>query len=322
VADLPDRAVPPPEQPTSEAGRALVTNAMRIGLIDVRKQVVAIEAEARAAERRAVARIVESFRYSRPLSPGNPEHRMWERNEETIRAILDAVATDTPEEPDRAVQPEAPTGCGCQCHGPYQWDVCPHCRPDLLGKPTPTDVDDLVQQIAVGIDGEPYTDRAGGDRAHAALKALARAASQERPQPKTWRQPMADEPGGRRNPSYEIECGECGTRLRITNNYSPQGDFLDQSSEPVGVAQERPQPHDGCGCESCMCPDPSAHAGAQERPSIDVLAAFFHEEYWSETGDTHLPREQAESTDCEICWHSAAKLHGLLSSPEPVEPGE
>jgi hypothetical protein len=101
VADLPDRAVPPPEQPTSEAGRALVTNAMRIGLIDVRKQVVAIEAEARAAERRAVARIVESFRYSRPLSPGNPEHRMWERNEETIRAILDAVATDTSEEPER-----------------------------------------------------------------------------------------------------------------------------------------------------------------------------------------------------------------------------
>jgi hypothetical protein len=68
----------------------------------------------------------------------------------------------------------------------------------------------------------------------------ARAASQERPQPPTWRQPTADEPGGRRNPSYETECGECGTRLRITNNYSPQGDFLDQSSEPVGVAQERP----------------------------------------------------------------------------------
>jgi hypothetical protein len=67
-----------------------------------------------------------------------------------------------------------------------------------------------------------------------------RAASQERPQPPTWRQPTADEPGGRRNPSYETECGECGTRLRITNNYSPQGDFLDQSSEPVGVAQERP----------------------------------------------------------------------------------
>jgi len=49
------------------------------------------------------------------------------------------------------------------------------------------------------------------------------------PEPPTWKQPTSDEPGGRRNPSYETECGECGTRLRITNNYSPQGDFLDQS---------------------------------------------------------------------------------------------
>jgi hypothetical protein len=60
---------------------------------------------------------------------------------------------------------------------------------------------------------------------------------QEQP---TWRQPMADEPGGRRNPSYETECELCGTAIRVTNNYSPQGDFLDQSTEPVGVAQERP----------------------------------------------------------------------------------
>jgi hypothetical protein len=208
--------------------------------------------------------------------------------------------------PDRAVQPEAPR------IGQLGWID----RLLYAVKGTDPDRGVLVEHVASGherwvpVDASPWIDDP------------ARAASQERPQPKTWRQPMADEPGGRRNPSYEIECGECGTRLRITNNYSPQGDFLDQSSEPVGVAQERPQPHDGCGCESCMCPDPSAHAGAQERPSIDVLAAFFHEEYWSETGDTHLPREQAESTDCEICWHSAAKLHGLLSSPEPVEPGE
>jgi hypothetical protein len=40
-----DRAVQP-EAPTTEAGRRLVENAMRYGLIDVRRQVLAIEAEA------------------------------------------------------------------------------------------------------------------------------------------------------------------------------------------------------------------------------------------------------------------------------------
>ena len=38
------------------------------------------------------------------------------------------------------------------------------------------EIDDLVQDIAGGIDGEPYRDKAGWDRAHAALKALASAA--------------------------------------------------------------------------------------------------------------------------------------------------
>jgi hypothetical protein len=40
-----DRAVQP-EAPTTEVGRRLVENAMRYGLIDVRRQVLAIEAEA------------------------------------------------------------------------------------------------------------------------------------------------------------------------------------------------------------------------------------------------------------------------------------
>ena len=39
-----------------------------------------------------VAGIVNSFRYSEPLGRTSEEHRLWERNEETLDAILDAVA--------------------------------------------------------------------------------------------------------------------------------------------------------------------------------------------------------------------------------------
>lgn len=54
----------------------------------------------------------------------------------------------------------------------------------------------------------------------------------------TWRQPLSHEPGGWRNPSYETECDCCGHRIRVTNNYSPMGDFLDQSVEPLCDAKE------------------------------------------------------------------------------------
>jgi hypothetical protein len=48
-----------------------------------------------------------------------------------------------------------------------------------------------------------------------------------------WKQPLKNEPGGWKNPTYFTECETCGTRLRVTSNYSPMGDFLDQSAEPV-----------------------------------------------------------------------------------------
>lgn len=55
----------------------------------------------------------------------------------------------------------------------------------------------------------------------------------------TWRQPLPQEPGGRLNRTYKSECPECGTRLRITNNYSPMGDFLDQSVQPICDDEEQ-----------------------------------------------------------------------------------
>jgi hypothetical protein len=160
----------------------------------------------------------------------------------------------------------------------------------------------------------------------------ARAASQERPQPPTWRQPTADEPGGRRNPSYETECGECGTRLRITNNYSPQGDFLDQSSEAVGVAQERPEDiagdlwHQEEGWHSpgvaqerppsrgWKTPgDPSIDGTdfpSQEWPSIDVER--LHRELWAEFGEM-LSDDEYASIERIV----ARLAGGSVASPEP-----
>jgi hypothetical protein len=46
---------------------------------------------------------------------------------------------------------------------------------------------------------------------------------------------------------------------------------------------------------------------------VDRLAEFFHDEYWAEANEPHWPREQADATDCEVCWSSAAKLHARLS---------
>jgi hypothetical protein len=46
---------------------------------------------------------------------------------------------------------------------------------------------------------------------------------------------------------------------------------------------------------------------------VERLAEFFHEEYWAEANEPHWPREQADATDCEVCWSSAAKLHARLS---------
>jgi hypothetical protein len=139
-------------------------------------------------------------------------------------------------------------------------------------------------------------------------------------QPPTWRQPTADEPGGRRNPSYETECGECGTRLRITNNYSPQGDFLDQSSEPVGVAQERPQPplhaHQVSG-DWYECTD--EHPGvAQERPPIDV-------ERLTDAMLNEADRQIIEGPSYPKGWRGRAERLaaeydrlGSVASPEPT----
>jgi hypothetical protein len=46
---------------------------------------------------------------------------------------------------------------------------------------------------------------------------------------------------------------------------------------------------------------------------VERLAEFFHEEYWAEANEPHWPREQADATDCEVCWSSAAKLYARLS---------
>jgi hypothetical protein len=53
----------------------------------------------------------------------------------------------------------------------------------------------------------------------------------------------------------------------------------------------------------------------EREAGIDVerLGEFFHEEYWAEANEPHWPREQADATDCEVCWSSAAKLHARLS---------
>jgi hypothetical protein len=61
--------------------------------------------------------------------------------------------------------------------------------------------------------------------------------------------------------------------------------------------------------------DPALTASDAGPVGIDVerLAEFFHEEYWAEANEPHWPREQADATDCEVCWSSAAKLHARLS---------
>jgi hypothetical protein len=74
-------------------------------------------------------------------------------------------------------------------------------------------------------------------------------------------------------------------------------------------------------CPDCGCTD-EREAGSTDAllydagpAGIDVerLAEFFHEEYWAEANEPHWPREQADATDCEVCWSSAAKLHARLS---------
>ncbi len=55
------------------------------------------EAAAPAATE-ALRAVIESYRYSRPLLDGTPEHRAWKRNEETLDAILaDLAALASPE---------------------------------------------------------------------------------------------------------------------------------------------------------------------------------------------------------------------------------
>jgi hypothetical protein len=107
--------VPPPEQPTTEASRALldapdvllmISGDEIIGLNEgeLELQLAAIEAEARAAERRAV---VERIKREVP-----DDWTPWESDKadeafgyndalNRVRSILDAVATDTPGEPER-----------------------------------------------------------------------------------------------------------------------------------------------------------------------------------------------------------------------------
>jgi hypothetical protein len=57
----------------------------------------------------------------------------------------------------------------------------------------------------------------------------------------TWSVPYPHEKGGRQHPSYEAECDCCGSPVRVTNNYSPMGDFLDQSVEPRLAASPAPE---------------------------------------------------------------------------------
>jgi hypothetical protein len=254
----------------------------------VTNAILAIEAEARAASQERPPPITRDVLFGALLTL-EPRKAGVYTIEDAAR-FADALA-------DRVGVAQERT-CGCQCHGPYVWDVCPHCRPDLLG------------------------------------------VAQERPQPPTWRQPMADEPGGRRNPSYETECGECGTRLRITNNYSPQGDFLDQSTEPVGVAQERPRPDTDGALRAALvrliaAQDVNASVGERMAATTAARAALAGEEQWNnespESGATatgssatsapFATRSGDEPTDCPRCHHESRwhRIGGCVATYRTVD---
>jgi hypothetical protein len=120
-------SVPPPEQPTTEAGRAAFVDLEREPIPSRRywrAAILAIEAEARAAERRAVEPHLERIdRATSTLSDAYfADAATASRMVEAINAIdrallairpLDAVATDTPEEPERPTHPyNGGTCCG------------------------------------------------------------------------------------------------------------------------------------------------------------------------------------------------------------------
>lgn len=46
--------------------------------------------------------------------------------------LRDAIAKEIAAE-YAAPSPSEPSRCGCECHGPSIWAVCPHCQPDLFG---------------------------------------------------------------------------------------------------------------------------------------------------------------------------------------------
>jgi hypothetical protein len=92
--------VPPPEQPTTEAGKRLLTYyAEEEGLPDWQREdvvgmILAIEAEARAAERRAVDEVRRRFALLEGIQIG---HGFWLAKLDSIIEDVQA-ATDTPEE--------------------------------------------------------------------------------------------------------------------------------------------------------------------------------------------------------------------------------
>ena len=64
----------------------------------------------------------------RPEAPITPERAYGRGYRDGLEAGYRNAHATTQEQPQ-------PASCGCQCHGPYTWNICPHCRPDLLGPP-------------------------------------------------------------------------------------------------------------------------------------------------------------------------------------------
>jgi primase-polymerase (primpol)-like protein len=99
--------VPPPEQPTTEAGRDVQRKIERntIGPDDEEiylEDILAIEAEARAAERRAVVERLPAAIKNHYDGGGETLGNAYDDADALIALMgLDAVATDTPEEPER-----------------------------------------------------------------------------------------------------------------------------------------------------------------------------------------------------------------------------
>jgi hypothetical protein len=86
--------VPPPEQPTpGDLDAAGIANLRKV----FPRAIAKIEAEARAAEHRAVVRPLHDA-FCR-FAGGGMCYRLECSTLDAIRAALDAVATDTPEEP-------------------------------------------------------------------------------------------------------------------------------------------------------------------------------------------------------------------------------